>query len=102
MSQLPSTSLPHVLGCFGLLQRCMTSLSQQVLLIRVESMFFGGMRGEVWIEPGKAASQVLPSDVSIQWGPSRKLGQHLEGLLNLLRRMDINDQLCWRRVVHAS
>ena len=26
---------------------------------RVESLFFGGMKGEVWIQPGKPATQVL-------------------------------------------
>lgn len=26
---------------------------------RVESLFFGGMKGEIWVQPGKPASQVL-------------------------------------------
>ncbi len=28
---------------------------------RVESLFFGGMKGEIWVQPGKPASQVLSS-----------------------------------------
>lgn len=28
---------------------------------RIESLFFGGMRGEVWIEPGKPPSQARGS-----------------------------------------
>jgi hypothetical protein len=27
----------------------------------VESLFFGGMKGEIWVQPGKPASQVLSS-----------------------------------------
>ena len=30
---------------------------EQPALRRIESLFFGGMRGEVWIEPGKPPSQ---------------------------------------------
>ena len=30
-------------------------------LRRIESLFFGGMRGEVWIEPGKPPSQARGS-----------------------------------------
>ncbi len=34
-------------------------------ICRVESLFFGGMKGEVWIQPGK-----LPSQVGHIWGLS--------------------------------
>ena len=46
-------------------------------LRRIESLFFGGMRGEVWIEPGKPPSQArgslltLPTSslfYALRWG----------------------------------
>ncbi len=40
---------------------------QGFALSRIESLFFGGMKGEVWIQPGKPASQVSQLSFSLVW-----------------------------------
>lgn len=40
----------------------MVQLTQRYLLDRLEGIVLAGLRGEVWIEPGKPPTQVCGSD----------------------------------------